>query len=444
MATMVWFVAASRGRAGAGRIVDLMRSMAAVPPAVKQRLEDILAVIVAFIIGGVAMDSTEVAASTWAEVNDVIGLLAVAAIWWRRRAPELVAVAVIAGAAAAPLAQGASAVALYTVASLRSARIGAVCAAAHGASMAVNAVAFPDTSVGTGWSVFLGLVITMCTWGWGLVAGSRRELMASMAERAERAEAEQRARLAEARRLERSRIAAEMHDVLAHRLSMLSLHAGAIETRPDAPTEQLAEAAKVVRDSAHLALEELRTVLGVLRRDGTIRLAPLPSMAEIGALVDESRHAGMRLSVDWNGLDPASVPAGLGRHLYRIVQEGLTNARKHGRGQPVVLSLAGAPGRCLSVSITNRAGPAGIGAGETGTAREPTGETGTARDPTGVSAASSAGSGAGGWGSGVPPPGAGLGLVGLQERVALAGGRLSCQTDGSGMHRLCVELPWPA
>ena len=94
---------------------------------------------------------------------------------------------------------------------------------------------------------------------------ARRQLVVSLRDRAERAEAEQQLRVEQARQAERARIAREMHDVLAHRISLLSLHAGALEFRPDAPPEEVARAAGVIRASAHEALEDLREVIGVLR-----------------------------------------------------------------------------------------------------------------------------------------------------------------------------------
>ena len=101
--------------------------------------------------------------------------------------------------------------------------------------------------------------------GWGLFVRAQRELVLSLRERAERLEAEQRLRVEQAREAERRRIAREMHDVLAHRVSLLSLHAGALEFHPDASAEEVAEAAAVIRASAHAAMQELRDVIGVLR-----------------------------------------------------------------------------------------------------------------------------------------------------------------------------------
>ena len=89
-----------------------------------------------------------------------------------------------------------------------------------------------------------------------------------------------------------------MHDVLAHRLSLLSVHAGALEFHPDAPAEEVAEAAGVIRESARAALDELRGVIGVLREDGgeSLTQPPQPTLADLPALVEESRAAGMRIT----------------------------------------------------------------------------------------------------------------------------------------------------
>jgi signal transduction histidine kinase len=117
-------------------------------------------------------------------------------------------------------------------------------------------------------------------------------------ERAQRAEADQARRAADARRAERARIAREMHDVLAHRLSLLATFAGALEY-PDAPPEQLARAATEIRTGAHQALDELREVIGVLRDDAASGAVtqrterPQPTFADASHLIQESRDAGM-------------------------------------------------------------------------------------------------------------------------------------------------------
>jgi signal transduction histidine kinase len=246
--------------------------------------------------------------------------------------------------------------------------------------------------------------------GWGLFVRVQRELVLSLRDRAARLEAEQRLRVEQAREAERLRIAREMHDVLAHRVSLLSLHAGALEFHPDASAEEVAQAAAVIRASAHAALEELRDVIGVLREGapGSAPEPPQPTLAEVPALVEESRLAGMRVRWHIDVPGDAALPAALGRAAYRIVQEGLTNARKHAPGAAVEVTITAEPGAALVVAVVSR--PA-----------------------VGVAATTA-----------LALPGAGTGLVGLAERVALAGGELEHGPDGGGDFVLRASLPWPA
>jgi signal transduction histidine kinase len=219
--------------------------------------------------------------------------------------------------------------------------------------------------------------------------------------------AEQQLLLEQTRQAERTRIAREMHDVLAHRISLLSLHAGVLEFRPDAPPEEIARAAAVIRGSAHQALEDLRAVIGVLR-DGTEGEAPQPpqpTLAALPGLLEESRAAGMRLHADVRVTDLAAVPDAIGRHALRIVQEALTNARKHATSSAVELCVEGAPGEGLTIEVRNGAPVL----------------------------------------AGVAPeiPGGGSGLVGLAERATLSGGQLVHGLDEDGDFRLRAWLPWP-
>jgi len=195
-----------------------------------------------------------------------------------------------------------------------------------------------------------------------------------------------------------------MHDVLAHRISLLSLHAGALEIRPDAPPDEVAKAAAVIRSSAHQALQDLREVIGVLREEDGEPIRPQPTLADVTALIEESRGAGMKVRVDCRLDDLDAVPAAVGRNAYRIVQEGLTNARKHAAGVLVDISLAGTAGDGLTVLVRNPA-------------------------PVGVPASI---------------PGAGTGIVGLVERTGLAGGRLTHGRTDTGDFELRAWLPWPA
>jgi signal transduction histidine kinase len=241
-----------------------------------------------------------------------------------------------------------------------------------------------------------GLLLTAVALGWGLFVRARRQLVQSMHVQADRAGDE-------AREAERRRIAREMHDVLAHRLSLLSVHAGALEFNRDAPAEEVAEAARVIRESARAALDELRSVIGVLREDRgeSLTQPPQPTLADLAALVEESRAAGMRITAQIE-LGDAAPPAAVGRTAYRIVQEGLTNARKHAPGAAVTLTVRAADGD-LEVEVRSLA-------------------------PVAVA-------------SGSPLPGAGTGLIGLAERITLAGGELEHGVDPDGAFVLRAHLP---
>ncbi|HSK36001.1 MAG TPA: histidine kinase, partial [Actinomycetota bacterium] len=271
--------------------------------------------------------------------------------------------------------------------------------------------------------------------GWGLFIHFRRQLVESLRDRAVRAETEAQLRAEQAQQRARDEIAREMHDVLGHRLSLLSVHAGALEFRPDAPAEEVARAAKVIRENAHQALQDLREVIGVLRApteagraeveavqtwpappgwaSAPVGELPQPTLADVQQLVAESGRAGMRVSLRDEVGRP--VPDLTGRTASRVVQEALTNARKHAPGAEVRVHLAGSPGAGLTVGVRNDAPTAGP-------------------DP-GPARAS---------GPAPPDPGAGQGLAGLAERVALASGRLEHGPTAEGGWHLSVWLPWPA
>jgi signal transduction histidine kinase len=327
---------------------------------------------------------------------------------WR---PVAVAVALTALAAVSPAATPAATLAVLQVAQRRPFRVAAAIGAAGIAAHVAQGLWRPPGGISFGWWLLLITAGYGALIGWGALAQARRALLISLAERARRAEAEQGRRVAEARMMERTRIAREMHDVLAHRLSLLATYAGALEYRPDAPPEKLSRAAGVVRAGVHQALEELREVILLLRTYDSGDEAgdegrPQPVLDDAPRLVAESRDAGAAVELrDEVAAGGAAVPASVGRAAYRVVQEGLTNARKHAADHRVRVVLAGRPGAGLVVDIRN-ALPAGPAAGPAA-------------------------------------PGSGTGLVGLTERVRLAGGRLDHET-AAGEFRLRAWLPWPA
>ncbi len=159
------------------------------------------------------------------------------------------------------------------------------------------------------------------------------------------------ARIEQAKLAERERIAREMHDVLAHRLSLVSMHAGVLAFRDDLGPEETRETARLIQRNARQSLDELRMVLSSLRGADAPPEPPQPTVAELPVLIaDLGSDQQIELSL---GVEPDRVPARTSRTAYRIVQEALTNARKHAPGAPVVVSVTGAPGDTLKVQVSN-------------------------------------------------------------------------------------------
>ncbi|MET8682380.1 histidine kinase [Streptomyces sp. NPDC004647] len=331
------------------------------------------------------------------------GGLACALLFLRRRLPVQLSVVLLVTGAFSHFVTGATMVALFTVAAHRPPRITRWVAALAAAPLPVFLIRRPDPSLPATTSAIVYFALIAGSFGWGLYVHSRRKLIAELRERAERAEAE-------AQRQAREVIAREMHDVLAHRLSLLSVHAGALEFNPGAPAAEVQRASGVIRDSAHQALEDLREIIGVLRlpADDDSAEQPLPTLGDLPQLVAESQEAGMRVALDLQVIDAARAPAPSGRTVYRIVQEGLTNARKHAPDTEVTVAVSGGPGEGLAVEVRNAA-------------------------PTTASIAAVPGA----------IPGAGQGLIGLAERAKLADGRLEYGRAGADF-RLHAWLPWTA
>ncbi|MBB5789235.1 sensor histidine kinase [Jiangella mangrovi] len=381
---------------------------------VRDWVVDTLCFVIAILIGLMTYDSAmQTDPPEIVQLADlVVGALACLSLWWRRRWPVQLAVVVALLAIGVSSAAGAGVVLLFTVAVHRRWAVAAAVAAVNfGTALAFYAV-YPDPVLAFRWTVLLSASVVAAVTLWGMLVRSRRQLVLSLRERAYQAEAEAALRVERARHLERERIAREMHDVLAHRISLLSVHAGALEYRPDAPRADVANAAGVIRASAHQALQDLREIIGVLRApssdDDPDR--PQPTLAQLPALVEESRQAGMRVSVvDQLNADGAEPPPAIARCAYRVVQEALTNVRKHARGTGVCVTLTGGPGGGLAVEVRNRM-PVGSDA------RATTSEI----------------------------PGTGTGLIGLAERVELAGGMLEHGITRDGDFRVHAWLPWPA
>src|SRR5699024_7685755 len=154
----------------------------------------------------------------------------------------------------------------------------------------------------------------------------------------------------QARRAERTRIAREMHDIVSHKISLVAMHAGALEVNPNLERAQVQQSAGLIRQTATTALSELREVLGVLRGDGEeAPLAPQPAWEDLLRLVTTSQEAGV--AVDLFDIIDDEVTDPHARTAYRVVQEGLTNIHKHALHTKSRVALIGEPGTELVIEV---------------------------------------------------------------------------------------------
>lgn len=266
------------------------------------------------------------------------------------------------------------------------------------------------TSVGS-W-LLNSIVVVLVPYLIGTAVAARRDLTDSYRIRAEHAEAERSARAAEAVLLERARIAREAHDVLGHKLSLLTMQAGGLELNAHAGAEVVEEQAQLIRRSARAALDDLRSIIGSIETsdwldsEATERSLVPRDILGIEKLVAESRSSGAIVDlVSCDLSTPEALPEKTTRAAYRIVQECLTNAHRHAPGVPVIVSLAGSPGQHLVIEVRNAV---------TDPASEPE-----------------------------RPGHGGRGLPGLQERARTVGGELTVNESDS-VFIIRADLPWPA
>ncbi|WP_229746095.1 sensor histidine kinase [Rhodococcoides trifolii] len=336
--------------------------------------------------------------STYTTVSLALTVIAFAVLTVRRRHPVGVAVALLPIVAVTEVAGGAALVAVFCVAALTTWRTALWITVLHFLAPIPVTVITYDTALGVVGGNLFGAALVALALAWGTAVRQRRELLESLRERAERAETEAELEAERSRWQERERIAREMHDVLAHRISLISLHAGALELGSD----NVEATAGTIRLAARDALDDLRDVLGVLRSDTSPGVRPQRGVDDIAELVRESEGAGTTVHVDVcdvEDLDPANS-----RAAYRIAQEGLTNARKHAPGEHVTLTVEHERDR-LHLTVVNQ-----VGCGD---------------HPTG--------------------PGSRSGLVGITERVRLADGTLEHGIVArGGRHEFVLEvwLPW--
>ncbi len=245
------------------------------------------------------------------------------------------------------------------------------------------------------WLLGIGVVSAI---GIGYGLQQQEKAVAAETARREAALRADEARLEQVRLAERERIAREMHDVVAHRISLVAMASGALAYRYDMSPAEVREAAQLINDNAKRSLDELRLVLSTLRDADNAPAPPQPGIEQVPSLIEESRQAGQHIDLDVQ-TDLTQVPGQVGRHGFHIVQEALTNARKHAPGSPVEVRLTGSRGEGLLIRVTNPLTDAPRGAGSR------------------------------------------LGLVGLAERMELIGGRWSA---GKRNDNFAVEawLPW--
>ncbi|MFF3223243.1 response regulator [Nocardia suismassiliense] len=204
---------------------------------------------------------------------------------------------------------------------------------------------------GFGPALLLALIVALGMW-----VRSRRRLIDALARQVEHLRIERELREEAARLAERSVIAAEMHDVLAHRLSLLALHSGVLATRTDTLPAPVVERLGLLRSTSTAALNELREVLGALHQTGA---APelAPALQELDDVVDQARAAGQDVESSTVG-NPAQAPLAHRLAVYRIVREALSNARKHAGDAAIVIRVAYTD-LTTTVDVTNTAGAQG-------------------------------------------------------------------------------------
>jgi signal transduction histidine kinase len=262
---------------------------------------------------------------------------------------------------------------------------------------AAGLVAYKDPQGNLG-----GLVATSIAFGviWAIAFSLGRKFQEAdeASERAARAEREREERARSAVTEERARIARELHDVVGHSVSVMTVQASAVRRllRPEQQRER--EALLIVEQTGREALAEMRRMVGVLRRpEEAPALAPQPSLEHLGKLVEQAREAGLPVDLRVEG-EPLPLPAGVDLTAYRLVQEGLTNALKHARAERAQVLVRYSDGD-IEVTVSDD----GHGAGSS--------------------------------------DGGGHGLVGMRERVAVYGGELEAGPRPEGGYRLRAKLP---
>lgn len=324
-------------------------------------------------------------------------------IGWRRREPTLAMVAYSAGATLFGYAISEP----YHMGSLHFALAGmSYSAGRHERGefldwrlIAVVIAAFPVSAAldHNDW-VIPGVLLGLLPWLGGRVLRERAQLNRALAAHAERVQAQRAQHPHDAVEEERRRIARDLHDAVAHGLTVMTLQAAGARSILRSDPQRAAESASHVEHTGEQAMAEMRRLVSVVTPDAPASRTPQPGLDEIEALVDSARAAGIKVEVRREG-DLSALPAGIGVTAYRVAQEALTNVLKHGSADTAELVVR-LSDRELEVSVTNPGG--------------------SRRAPGG---------------------GTGRGLRGLRERVTVYGGHLESGPDGRGGFAVRAILP---
>jgi signal transduction histidine kinase len=329
-------------------------------------------------------------------VGLLLAVLEVAPLLVRRRYPLPVLVVVASATFVEMAVYGstfplAAAVAVYTVAAHLDRRTSFIASATSGAAIAVAALVrggYP--------SLLQTLLLFGIAWVVGDNLGTRRAYLRELELRAERLEREQQAEAARAVAEEQARIARELHDVIAHNLSVMVVHAAAGLDAFDERPHRAREALQTIEATGRSALGELRRLLGAVRV-GDPDYEPQPSLSQLPALVDQVRSSGLEVVLHVEGI-PEALPATVELSAYGVVQEALTNTLKHALASRVDVRLRYGANE-LEVDVRDNGRATGNGAGT------------------------------------------GSGLVGMRERLAALGGTLSAGAAPGGGFAVTAHIP---
>ena len=255
--------------------------------------------------------------------------------------------------------------------------------------------------------VVVALILVGGTLGLGVALRAQTERSIALAVAADRAQEEQAATAQAAVHEERARIARELHDVVAHNVGLIVLQAGGARSVLSTDPERARTALRQVEETGRQTLTEMRHLVGILREDEDEVRQPLPRLERLPALIDEARAGGLTVDLDVAG-SPVELPAGLELAAYRLIQEALTNVRKHAPTSHAQVLLSYEPDR-LRIAVSDDGGSTGPSGAAAATARD-------ASD-------------------------SGHGLIGMRERVQVYGGRMQTRSMPGGGFRVEAVLP---